>query len=316
MLRYPRERISGDYDYLEIQVVRYTPPGLGNLNQRNEVFRAPSGTSKNFNPPASRIIETIALPMPNGVVDNNSVNWTEDRLNAFEAAGLGLGNTVLENNRLPEGEGGLGGIASGLFGTALGAVQGGGDILGRIFNDTNARTAGRNELLRRAVNQLGGNVSAQGLLSRAQGQVLNPNLELLFRGVNLRNFDFTFTMSPRERGESEEIKKIIRVFKENMAAKNTSSQGTGRGIFIAAPNVFNLTFKRGGQKHPFLNSFKTVALRSTSVNYSAQGRYATYEDASPVQLTLQLNFTELNPIYSEDYQDNQEFPGINQGVGF
>ena len=35
------------------------------------------------------------------------------------------------------------------------------------------------------------------ILARTQGQVLNPNLELLFNGPTLRPFNFTFKMSAR-----------------------------------------------------------------------------------------------------------------------
>ena len=40
-------------------------------------------------------------------------------------------------------------------------------------------------------------VGVQGLLSRATGTVLNPNLELLFQGPQLRPFTFQFRLSPR-----------------------------------------------------------------------------------------------------------------------
>ena len=41
-----------------------------------------------------------------------------------------------------------------------------------------------------SVRSLGMNVSAQGLVSRASGQVLQSNLELLFSGMSLRTFPF------------------------------------------------------------------------------------------------------------------------------
>lgn len=308
MLRYPRERITRDYDYLEIQIVQYVPPGLGSFSSQNSVFQAPTGTDKNLNPPASRIIETIQLPMPAGISDGNSVNWTEDRLNVLASAGLAAGNKALENNKLNDDNN----IAGAAFNTAKEFVGNTFQILGDLAGDETIRDAGKDELLRRAVNSLGANVDARGLLSRAQGKALNPNLELLFRGVNLRSFNFNFTMTPRSQDESNEIKRIIRAFKQNQAAKNTASSNSGRGVFIAAPNVFNLEYKRGANKHPFLNSFKTLALKNIGVNYAAQGRYVTYEDASPLQLTLALSFTELNPIYSEDYDD---LP-LTDGVGF
>jgi hypothetical protein len=97
-----------------------------------------------------------------------------------------------------------------------------------------------------------------------------------------------------------------------MAAKS-SAEGSGpRGLFIKAPDVFELQFKRGSSKHPFLYSMKTCALTKMSVDYMRTGNYITYEDSTPVQLAMALSFTELNPIYAEDYNDISE----NEGVGF
>ena len=50
------------------------------------------------------------------------------------------------------------------------------------------------------------------------------------------------------------------------------------------------------------------------VNYTGSGTYATYPDGTPVHLTLQLKFQELNPIYAEDYGEGGSF--TLKGVGY
>ena len=55
-----------------------------------------------------------------------------------------------------------------------------------------------------------------------------------------------------------------------------------------------------------------MALTNMTVNYTASGAYATYEDATPVHLQMTLQFQELNPIYNEDYDD---IP-LEKGVGY
>ena len=60
-------------------------------------------------------------------------------------------------------------------------------------------------------------VSQDELLSRFKGAVVNPNLQLLFKGPTLRPFSFTFTLSPRSKDEATMVRKIIRFFKFNMA---------------------------------------------------------------------------------------------------
>ena len=68
----------------------------------------------------------------------------------------------------------------------------------------------------------------------------------------------------------------------------------------------------GNKPHPFLNRFKPMALTDMQINYTGSGTYATYHDGTPVHIQVTLTFKELNPIYSEDY-DN--IP-LSDGVGY
>ena len=54
-----------------------------------------------------------------------------------------------------------------------------------------------------------------------------------------------------------------------------------------------------------LNKFKTCALTSMSVDYTGEtGRWAAYdEDSQPVSTILTLQFSELVPIYDQDYKE-------------
>ena len=55
-----------------------------------------------------------------------------------------------------------------------------------------------------------------------------------------------------------------------------------------------------------------MALLNMAVNYAGAGTYATYDDATPVHMKLDLSFQELNPVYSEDYETEEG----KEGVGF
>jgi hypothetical protein len=142
-------------------------------------------------------------------------------------------------------------------------------------------------------------------LSRSGGITFNQNVELLFTGVDLRPaFAFNFDMVPRSQKESDTIKTIVKVLKKAMSpSKGTASAGAG--LFITAPRVFNVKYKSGSSDHPFLNQFKTCALQSMSVNFTPDGTYTTYGDATPVHMQLTLQFQELTPIFREDYTDGQ-----------
>ena len=139
--------------------------------------------------------------------------------------------------------------------------------------------------------------------------ILNSNLELLFSGVTLRTFPFSINFSPRSEAEANEVLSIIKALKSSMAAKKNASQGQG-GIFLRAPDVFQLRYMHKGSDHPFLNRIKDCALTAMTVNYTNSGTYATYSDGQPVSIRMNLTFKELNPIYFEDYKD-----GVG-GVGY
>ena len=97
-----------------------------------------------------------------------------------------------------------------------------------------------------------------------------------------------------------------------VAKRGESAFGMNGGIFLNPPDVFLLRYLSNGKDHPFLNVFKPCALTNMSVNYTGAGTYATYGDATPVNIKVSLMFKEINPVYAEDYEESQG----QSGVGF
>ena len=124
---------------------------------------------------------------------------------------------------------------------------------------------------------------------------MNPNMELLFRGPALRPFSFTWRLSPRDRGESMTIMRIIRMFKQSMAPKKTTSQ-----LFLKAPNTYKIQYLSGSSDHKFLPKIKECALNDFSVNYTPDGNYMTYDNSSMLAYEISFSFTEIEPIYNND----------------
>ena len=293
-LRYPQKSIGKDDDYLEISLVKYNPPGFIDFDKEKKTIVSPTGSDKNSN--VEMIEQTIQLPIPSNIGDTNQVSWGKDEMNPIAAAAVGSVNGMLTSSAVSD----LEDIVKGSLGAS-----------GEVILKGGAQDLIKNAVISKLVNSLGANTSASGLISRATGQVLNPNLELLFSGVNLRSFSFDFDFTPRDSKESKVVKNIIRTFKIGMAPR-TGGTNEGAGLFISAPNVFILTYKSGKNDHPFLNVFKPCALVNMTTNYTGSGSYSTYLDKTPVHMKMSLGFTELNPIYYEDYVTVK---GIN-GVGY
>jgi len=284
-LRYPVRKLTSSDDYLHIKIVKYTPPGIPSLS-------GGGGSSMGSTSDKQVTVNSnVYLPIPQGIEDSNSVDWGDDSLNPIAATALGLSKDV------------IGG--SDYFGGIQGAIQKAVGITNDQIIGGNAQELVQSGFAAAAVNSLGANVSLESLMSRSSGQVLNPNMELLFKGVKLRSFNFQFDLVARDSYEGGMIKTIIKTFKMAMAPRKGLT-----GLFISAPDVFQLEYKKGSSKHPFLPTFKPCALVSMNVNYTGSGTYATYSDGTPVHMTLQLSFQELNPVYVEDYNDSAAQTGV------
>lgn len=322
-LRYPKDRMdNSDMDYLRIRIAEYRAPfGGSNLldgivgditvdkktkkvtsdyNVKTSGFKAISEATgsnanrKNLKNPKHMIV----LPIPQQLSDISAIDWTDGKLNPIEAYGLAATSTIIR-------EGGRGIDSAGKAAKDIVAQLGA--SIGSAANDPNIQNALIAAISGQAVGALGGNVSGSSIVARATGQVFNPNLELLFNGVNIRVFPFTFEFFPRNRDEGEEVRQILRLLKYSMVP----SRGD-QGIFIKAPYVFQLEYMKGSKLHPFLNRFQPMALTNMSVNYTGSNTYSTFYDGTPTHIRLELLFKELNPVYKDDYD---ALP-YDEGVGF
>ena len=320
VLRYPLEALTGTTDYLQIDILEYKrqpnqltrPAGFGT----NTLSGAVGGTSSGSLTRRSVINDgSILLQVPSNVQDGNAVNFGDSSMNTLIGAAAGvIGNTMqVGGERLRQTIEGEQTLSSGLGAFGADVKK---DLKERFADSTGLGQAAQNfmnaQLTSSALGVFGGNVSAQQLLARQQGQIFNPNLELLFDAPTLRSFTFSFKMTPRSRQEAKQCKLIIRSFKQNMAPKANLEGGQpgGTGIFLKTPNIFELSYKRGGRDHPFLHKFKQCFLTNFSVNYTAEGTHTTYDDSTPVSMTMDMTFKEIEPIYDTDYKDSDNSVGF------
>ena len=295
---------NGDIEYKEGDVER-NKKGNVKTEIAPETFRMINrGASDNINAANNQGIKHlyyVELPIPQDVNDNNSVTWGDDSMNILQLAGLAAVQNAATQGALDTFDQAKEFVTKGIFENS--ALQDEGLKQGVI-----AAVTGR------AFDKMGTNVNANSAVGRATGMVLNSNLELLFNSANLRSFPFSINFSPRTPDEAKTVKHIIRAFKSSMAAKKGTSEVGQGGIFLRAPDVFQLRYLHRGKDHPFLNSFKHMALTGMQVNYTGAGTFASYQDGTPVNMKMSLTFKELNPVYHEDYDSFSE--NDSNGVGF
>ena len=222
--------------------------------------------------------EKCSLPIQGGIADNNAVDWAGGKLNPLQEGAAGV----------------------------IGGIIGGEDISKQIdtAKDKIAKDEGGiKKFIESATASAALGVSQDELLSRFKGAVVNPNLQLLFKGPTLRPFSFTFTLSPRSKDEARVVRKIVRFFKFNMAIQKTSGQ-----LFLAEPRTFKIRYVNGDfpdSDHAGLNRIKRCALQACNVEYTPAGTYSRFNDdaGTMTQYKIGLQFQEIQPIYSEDYDD-------------
>ena len=279
---YPVTLRRTQQDRLKISVFEFKAKGI---NTRKDSWGTPGRDVGIRN-----IIGSTILPVPGGVTDNQLVQWGSNELNAAQIATADLAmDTFNAGNPLQ----GLAGSVS--------------DKINKISDDPTVRDAIKQYFVGQAT-------GVRNILSRTAGAIINPNVELLFERPQLRPFAFNFRVSPRDEEESTEILKIIRMFKQSMAAQTTASK-----LFLRAPNTYKLQFLTSGggeQQHKYLPKIKECALLNFSVNYTPDGNYATYENSSMVAYELSFAFQELEPVYNNDYGnlDGDELVDTIQGI--
>ena len=265
-LIYPIDIGSTKQDVIHFEMLEYKPKGYSATNGLAGVGKRKSDRNA---------IGRVILPIPSGISDNNGVTWNQESLNPAEALAA---NTALKT------------ITKG-FGA-------GGEVLTSAAEEVSKNPNEAKTAVAAAFAEAATGIGQQ-LLTRTTGAVINSNIELLFNSPTLRPFTFSFKMSARSKTEAEMIIKIIRFFKQGMAVQRSASN-----LFLKSPHTFRIKYMhRGKEEHKYIGKIKECALQNFTVNYTPEGQYATFYDGVLVSYEIQMQFTELEPIFNDDYTE-------------
>ena len=260
--------IDPGQDVLKFNMMKYVPK---KFDQKTFGFEDRAKETR------GRSIGSVILPIPAGIGDANAVSWGGNSMSAVQAA---LAQAALSAITKDPGAG-----------------------VDSLINSAQKVAGNSGEVGTALANTLAGMASGtQNLITRTTGAILNPNLDLLFQAPTLRPFNFNFSLSPRDPKEAEVVMKIIRFFKQGMSPIRSKSN-----LFLKSPHTFKLQYLlregRRSREHPFINKFKECALQSFGVQYTPTGNYSTFSDGVMSQYNISMTFTELAPVFNDDYGD-------------
>ena len=136
---------------------------------------------------------------------------------------------------------------------------------------------------------------AQETIDVQRGFVQAPQLEIAFKGVAKRTFQYTFTMLPKSEEEAEMVQNIVGAFKAHMLPE--MEDGTVRRLTI--PDFFDIEYMYNGGLNRNLHQIGSCVLENMNVSYGGD-RYKAFANGMPMVTNLTLNFKELNLVTRQD----------------
>ena len=249
--------------------------GTGNINRSNEIHLKPNksdrmgGVGSVFNT-TTRITDSVALYLPPNVQDTTSAKYEgmQTGIVGLVAAGAGAFLNRMGNN---DYEAASKSLLSGIKAiTEEATKRAGGELV-----DALADVQGTAELA-----------------NKAFGQATNPYMEVIFDNMDLRTFTYNFTFSPRNEDETNDVKRIIQLFRFHMAPELKGAQKR----FLTLPSTFDIHYMyqhspNVANENNFYTKIFTCVLQGVDTNYTPAG-VRSFDNGAPTQITMNLSFME------------------------
>jgi len=243
--------------------------------------------------PVTRTSKSICMFMPSNIQSIQSVNYTDTQ--------IGIA-TQLVNQAIAaynEGGGGGGGIRN---------------AIDKVLPDLRPAVA---DAILLSILGISGSVPGIGGLREsveaAQGSILADRTELAFKGINKRQFQYTFKMIPKSSQEAQNVRKIIFAFRNAMSPEFHDTERGLHGRHMVVPATFEIEYMYKGSQNRFMHKIADCFLETMSVNYGG-ARFQTFPEenfeqqfpehnggrgAPLVETTMTLNFKEIELITRE-----------------
>ena len=300
------------FDMLKINILEYVPISksglaggteIASLSNVQSATQVTTLTDGKLTQRARNTLSTVLLPVPNDIKFDDQLSWSTDN------AGI------------------VGKLAPALAASAAAGGQNVGQTLSQLA------AGGIPEVLLNQLKNVPGAPGPELLTQGVGGKILNPYVEQVFKGIAVREFNFSWKLVPRNAREQSRIHNIIKTLRYYSLPNYSSSGGFNQDSstpqqssttarlsdrWLTVPNIFELHWMQAGTNTSIqsLPKIKPCVLKSVSVNYTPDNVWATHINTastglsgpSPVAYDLNLNFAETEIITADDV--------LNQNGGY
>jgi hypothetical protein len=170
------------------------------------------------------------------------------------------------------------------------SIKSGLDVAGGVMSDALAKSAAG------VAETLTGGEGLREAGLKGIGAADNPYMEVLFDKVGMREFNYSFTFAPKNPDESEDIKKIINLFRFHMLPELRGNAAR----FLTIPSEFDIHYMFMGEdgaatENTYYHKISTCVLQSLSVDYTPNG-VKSFSNGAPTQINLSLSFKETRAM--------------------
>ena len=230
-------------------------------------------------PPTVRMSTAITMYMPTMVAVTTSAHYSDVEVGDAAAAGANVYQEILAGQK-----------------SGLDIAR---DAMKRLGKDIGEGMVNKGI---GALSIIPGIEGAKDVFQSQRGFIKAPKMELFFKGIGKRKFQYSFKMIPKSDQEMQEIRKIVQAFRLNMLPEFADGDRASRRLTV--PNTFDIQYMYDGKLNQYLHKISTCVLESCDVKYSGEGKYQTFqgvdgEGAPPMVTEMSLNFQEMEVITKE-----------------
>ena len=265
------------------------------LVMRFQNRRATQGGRSEINPAeVTRTNGYIVLPVPNQIVDGVALNYRN--------VDLGISGEIISEavQSTPE-----------RFRTAFPTLQSlnvrGGQFMRAAFEALAQNSAANiaNSILAR----MGGSRTAREALAVGFNRTLNPFTTAVFNGVELREFVFNWTLSPKSMRESEILERIIIQLRKKSLPRLPAVTA---GLFMEFPDVVEFSII-GMLDDSFTFPTSPCVINAVTFNRTPTGTPVFFASTgAPAIVEITMKLTEIRPLIQDDTAGNSYGVDLNQ----